>query len=272
MCMWRVSKSLPLVAAIALSLPLTMQAQRGGHASGGGGHVGGFSGGGSMGARGFGGSFSGSAPRSFQAPPVNFYSGQTRLAPSTRPYSFTAPRSAFGQLNTPVNRGAYPGVANNKNWNGHYPYRPPYRNGYRYGYPVYANLYATPWFGAWPYFGNWSDFSDTSEPVASVAPDQSYAPEQEPQYDEGRPAYQPGYQPGYAPAAEPSPEPALTIIYKDGHSRQVHNYALTPTKLLLLDEASSGRTQQVSLDEINIAATRQANLSSGIDFSPPIRN
>ena len=43
------------------------------------------------------------------------------------------------------------------------------------------------------------------------------------------------------PAPPPPAEPALTIVYKDGHSQEVHNYAVTRTSLLLLlDEASTG--------------------------------
>jgi hypothetical protein len=288
MRMWRVPKVLLLTGAIALSLPFTLCAQRGGHAGGGehaggfgGGHASGFSGSGT-GARGFGRGFSGSAPRSFPAPPVNFSSGQIRYAPSGRPYAnWVAPRSPFGQLNAPANRGAYPGragagVAGNRGGGypgRRYPNRPPYRR----GVAVYASpYYATPWFGAWPYFGNWNDFgfddSDASQaggaPDQSYAQDQSYAPDAPAYEDQGRQSYQSGF----AASAAPSSEPALIIVYKDGHSQQVHNYALTPTTLLLLDGASSGLTRRVSLDEIDLVATRRANLASGIDFSPPVRN
>jgi len=104
-----------------------------------------------------------------------------------------------------------------------------------------------------------------------VQPDQYSAPTQEPEAEsEARPAYQP-YQPE-APPAVPSAEPALTVIYKDGHSQEVHNYAVTRTSLLLLDEASTGRTPEISLDEINLAATEQVNRASGVNFKVPVRN
>jgi hypothetical protein len=298
--MRRATMSLFLAGAIALAIPQAMYAQRGGH-SAGGGHASGFSGSGGIGARGFGGSFAGtggfSAPRSFPAPRMNFPSGSTGFGSSrsfaTYPQrSWPITRSPFGQLRAPaVNRGPYPsganrpGVANNRSWGGQpsrggrypgkrYPYRPPYRR----TVVVYASpLYATPWFGAWPYFGNWNDFGfdDSYASQANAAPDQSYAPQSEspsePQ-EEAPPAYPgPAYQPGIATAA-PGSEPALTIVYKDGHSQQVRNYALTRTTLLLLDDASSGRTQQISVEQIDLPATEQVNRAAGVDFSLPVRN
>lgn len=193
-------------------------------------------------------------------------------------------RSPFGQLRAPaVRRGPYPGVANSRTWGGQSGqggrsdgHRRDYHShyGYGYGYPVYASsLYGWPWYGAWPYFGNWDDSGYDSDSDTSAAPAQSYAePETVPEEEaEDRPAYQP-YQPAFAPAVAPVPEPALTIVYKDGHSQQVHNYALTQTTLVLLDDASSGRAQQVSLQEINLPATEQANRAAGVDFRVPIRN
>ena len=188
-----------------------------------------------------------------------------------------APRSPFGQLSSPAyGRTPYPVTSNNRGSNsrgwsgagysrGRYPYRPPYRR----TVAVYAApAYAIPWFGAWPYFGNWDDLGDSYAPDTSATQDQAYAPDQgtaaEPEYD-ARPAYQP-----IAVSSEtPGPEPALTIVYKDGHSLQVHNYAITRTTLLLLDEASTGRTPQIPLDEINIPATEQVNREAGVDFKPP---
>lgn len=249
-----------MAAAIALIIPQASLAQRGGHGGGFSSH--GFGGG-------LGGSYSGSAARSFPAPRMDFPSGQMGFG--------TSARSPFGQLRAPsVARRPYPGVAHNGNWSGgyshgHYPYRPPYHR----TVAVYAApLYTVPWFGAWPYFGNWDAFDDTYAPDTGAAPDQSYPPESETQpasQAEARPAYQSAY-PSAASLVAPGPEPSVTIVYKDGHSQQIHNYALTRTALLLLDEAATGRTPQIPLADINLAATEQVNRDAGVDFRPPIAN
>ena len=80
--------------------------------------------------------------------------------------------------------------------------------------------------------------------------------------------------PVYPPAIIGSPgvaisEPTVTIIYKDGHAEQVHNYALTPTKLLMMDNAGAGYSLQVPLSLIDLPATVQANRAAGVDFQLP---
>jgi hypothetical protein len=275
-----------------------------------GGHAGGFSGGGFAGhsfsapSAGFGaGGFQG---RSFAAPRMNFMPGpgtssSARFASAPRPYGFNGTRSPFGQMPMPaIRRAPYPGAGNNGGWSnqpyrngnnqwhggghngdhdGHH-YRPPYYGGAiyssTYGWPYYAGLSYWPW----PYFGDWDSGYDSSPDTAYAGaqiqggqqdqypqqnPDQYYAPE--PQQDSGRPAYQPGYMasPGVAIS-----EPAVTIIYKDGHAEQVRNYALTPTKLLMMDNAAAGYSMQVPLSLIDLPATVQANRAAGVDFQLPV--
>jgi len=276
--MRRILTSLLVATAIALAIPQAIHAQRGGH-GGGGGHAGGFSGG--VGARGFGsgfgGGFSAPAARSFPAPRMSFQAGPG-FGTSARPYatypqrSFIAPRFPFGQLSVPaVRRGPYPGVADNGSRSGagyshgRYPYRPPYRR----NVAVYAApIYSLPWYGAWPYFGNWDAFGDSYAPDTSASPDQSYTPDQE-SPAEPEPDARPAYQSMAISSTALGPEPALTIVYKDGHSQQIHNYALTRTTLLLLDEAPTGRTPQIPLDTIDLPATEQVNREAGVDFKPP---
>jgi len=291
-----------VAGAMALAVPQVMLAQRGGGHGGGGGHAGGFSGG--AGARGFGGgfggsfsaphggSFSGFAPRSFSAPRMGFSPGMRPSGFSTRPYagypqrSWPVARSPFGQLNAPaVRRGPYPGVADGRtsggrSWHGGHSdgHRPDYHSHSRFTYSIntvpYYPYYAWPWYGGWPYFGNWDSSSYDSDSDTGAVTAQPYAePESAPAEEEAeaRPAYQP-YQAEVATYAAPGPEPALTIVYKDGRSQQVHNYALTQSTLLLLDDASSGRTEQVSLQEIDLPATEQANRAAGVDFRVPVRN
>jgi hypothetical protein len=227
-------------------------------------------------------------------------SGSARFAPMARPYSgFTGTRSPFGQLSIPaVRRAPYPGAVNRGETN--QPYRGTYPDGhngnqgghggdhdghnhYRSSYhsvtvysspywPYYANWSYWPW---WPYFGSWDssdDYSNYNVAAPAQNPDQNsdqyYAPEPA-QQDNSRPVYQPQIA---ASAASAMPEPAVTIIYKDGHSQQIHNYALTRTTLLMMDEASSGLTPQIPLDQINLPATEQINRAQGVNFSVPVQN
>ena len=76
-----------------------------------------------------------------------------------------------------------------------------------------------------------------------------------------------------APAAiGAASEPAVTIIYKDGHSQQIHNYAITRSSLLMMDNASAGYSPQIPLEQINLPATEQANRAAGVDFRLPVSN
>jgi hypothetical protein len=302
MCMRRVLTSVLLAGAMVLAVPQAMFAQRGG------GHVGGFSGGGAgargfggAGTRGFGGGFSGSfsGPRAgftgptFQAPRMNFMPGPVGPGSTVRPYAgFPAVRPSFGQLGSPaVRRVPYPlpgaprapypvsGTSGGKTWNGqgwhdgshngHNSYRPYYYHGHLvYSWPYYTAGLGNWWLSPWP-FSIWDSPGYNDEPQGVVQPDQSYAPEPEPE-PETRPAYQ-SYQPD-EPAPPQTAEPALTIVYKDGHSQEIHNYAVTRTSLLLLDEASTGHTPEISLEEINLLATEQVNRAAGVNFKVPARN
>jgi hypothetical protein len=280
----------------------------GGHTGGGfsGGHAGGFSGGGFT-APHFTAPSGGIAPRSFPAPrmgmmPRPIYPGAARFAPNLRPYS----GSPLGQLNNPaVRRSPYaignrgwtnpPYRSNNwqgsnnwhggNNWhsgdhNGHY-YRPPYYVGYNNYYTYWPPYYP---YGYWPwtpYLGGWDseDYSSSDQNASPDQyqyqnqypyqyPDQNSAPDP-PDEDAARPAYQP---PIIASPGVAISEPTVIIVYKDGHAEQVHNYALTPTRLLLMDNASAGFSLQVPLALIDLPATVQANRAAGVDFRLPVQN
>jgi hypothetical protein len=69
--------------------------------------------------------------------------------------------------------------------------------------------------------------------------------------------------------SEPLTQAAITLIFKDGHSQQVHNYALTKTTLYVLDDAASGRRPEIPLDKIDVAATEETNREAGVDFIIP---
>lgn len=75
-----------------------------------------------------------------------------------------------------------------------------------------------------------------------------------------RPSYS-----GQTISIPPPPQPALKVILKDGQQLQVHNYLLTATTLTVLDD----NYRQIPLDQIDVNATRQMNLSNGLDFRVP---
>lgn len=150
-----------------------------------------------------------------------------------------------------------------------------YRSGY-YGYGGYSYPYY--YAGSWELLPGDLDDSglsddDTQSQPAAEAPQSQ--PEYEPGPDEGyREDYAPPprYEATAEPAAPPAPvapEPKLTLIFKDGHTQQIHNYVLTSSTLVDLDEANSGRELQIPLSSLNLTATEQAAQEAGLEFSPP---
>jgi hypothetical protein len=117
-------------------------------------------------------------------------------------------------------------------------------------------------------------------------------------YDDGSSVVADGYGPqgpdplGYdaqpipytAENAEPLPEPqprapitvtagslyndnAVTLVFKDGRApEKIHNYALTRTTIYVTD----GRSQEIPVAALDLAATEQANRAAGVDFQLPV--
>jgi hypothetical protein len=238
--------SVAFLSVLLVALPSAF-AQRGGHSSGGhasgsiGHSFGGFSG------SGFAGRSAGSASRSFATAPR---------------FTSTAPLRSFA----PANRMPYGGTtaARRPDRRSGSRYRSPYR-GYGYGgYPYYANSWELlPWDLGYPDFTGDSDSGADrpQQPAASVAPpDDGYRPDYE----------EPSYQMPPAPVANSvASEPELTLIFNDGHREAIHNYVLTRDALIVMDQAASGRQQQIPLASLNLPATEQAAQQAGVDFSPP---
>jgi hypothetical protein len=65
------------------------------------------------------------------------------------------------------------------------------------------------------------------------------------------------------------PEPQLTLIFKDGHQQTIRNYVLTHSEVIVVDQAASGRQQQIPLASLDVSATEEAAQQAGLDFSPP---
>jgi hypothetical protein len=85
-------------------------------------------------------------------------------------------------------------------------------------------------------------------------------------HDEYRPAY-------HAAASVPNEvrrqEPELTVVMKDGTRRRMRNYAITPTTLMDLDAAATGREMNIPLKQVNVTATQKAAARDGLSFSVP---
>ena len=242
-----------------------------GHSAGfSGGHAGGFSGG-------FHGSFS--APRSFSGFPGYAPRG---LGAAPR-MSSTAPRYGF------VSRsGAYSayrpsdGAPRQGDRRGGDGYRPSYRRGYGYGYPYgYLNSWQLlPWDLGYPDFTGYGDGDDTGSQGQAAAEEPPYAQAYPPPSEEGYGSdYAPPPWPAIPPpaaaspaAASPAPvrpEPQLTLIFRDGHTQVIRNYMLTPSEVIVMDDAASGREPQIPLSDLNLPATEKAARQAGLDFTPP---
>lgn len=77
------------------------------------------------------------------------------------------------------------------------------------------------------------------------------------------------YRPTYRkdlPAAELGTEAAVTLVFKDGRpTEQIHNYMLT-RKTLFVEEQ---RLREISVDQLDLAATEKINQEVGVDFRLP---
>lgn len=249
------------------------EAQRGGSA----GHAGGFSAShsfapsvprmsGGFGAASHFSSGPAFAPRSFNAPPRYNWSVPARVGNSQSRMSYGNGRNSPG----------YAGY--------HHPYYPYPSHGYRQPYRpyYYANsTYLVPGLlnSYWGYPGSYDaqdNYSGDQSAQASQAGDnENYGPEGAPNDSEQAPGmtYQAQDVPPPPPgSSEPLPQAAITLVFKDGHSQQVHNYAVTKTTLYVLDDAASGRRPEIPLDTIDVAATVRTNQESGLDFTVPAGN
>jgi len=111
------------------------------------------------------------------------------------------------------------------------------------------------------------DQSASSPAQGQVEGNGDYEPESAPYEPQQQAQDVPPPPPG---PAEPLPQAAVTLVFKDGHSLQVRNYAVTKTTLYVLDDAASGRRPEISLDQIDVSATERANRAAGVDFDVPV--
>src|SRR5262245_14088275 len=68
------------------------------------------------------------------------------------------------------------------------------------------------------------------------------------------------------PPAPPSPSIPTVLVFRDGHRRDIQNYAIVGQMLWILDEATP---LKISLSELNLNATQNENASRGVRFPLP---
>lgn len=257
-----------VAALLTASISVPGYAQRGGHAGGGFSGSHGFGSVSHMGG-GFGGGFR-SAPR---------------WSSASRGFN-TAPRWSVPSRSIGSQRAAY---GNWRHWpiyNGPRGYRPGYRSS-RYRQPYLPYFYANSTYLV-PgllnsYWGDEDGFYGDDESAATAQPNGqdngAYGQETAPDYPQPEQPYpeQAPYQAQDVPPpppgpVEPTPLAATTLVFKDGHSQQVRNYAMTRTTLYVLDDASTGRRLEIPLSNIDLPATQKTNQNAGIEFNIPAGN
>jgi hypothetical protein len=152
------------------------------------------------------------------------------------------------------------------------PYAPYFYANSTYLVPGLLNSY-------WDYPDDFN--SNYGTPYFNQQPNQDnyFQPDPAPDYGSGDQGQGTGQRPGYRSKAVPPPPPAaseplslaaLTLIFRDGHSQQIHNYAMTRTKIYVLDDAAAGRTLEIPLNTIDLQATEETNRQAGVDFNIPV--
>jgi hypothetical protein len=170
--------------------------------------------------------------------------------------------------NRSVARNGY-GTGNRRNRVGYgYGYGYPGIIGYSFGYPGdYGALGFND--GDDPnqqsnggYTGN--DYANAQDPNAGPEYAYQYPP------DTGRPPYTGGAlgdQPdSNAPASDGLEHPSVTLVFKDGHTLKIQNYAATRTKIFVRD---AGAERDIPVTLLDLSATQAANDQAGVDFSLP---
>jgi len=184
----------------------------------------------------------------------------------------------FGGVSRPRSFGNWHGSPL-QNWRHTYGgrYRRPYA---RYFYPNSTYLAPGLLNSYWDYPDGF--YENDGTPYFNQQPNQDnnyFQPVAAPEYGSGDQGQRSGQGPEYRskdvppppPAAsEPLPLAARTLIFRDGHSQQIHNYAMTRTKIYVMDDAAAGRTLVIPLNTIDPQATEDTNRQAGVDFSIPV--
>jgi hypothetical protein len=231
------------IALLVAGLALPACAQRGGSRGGFSGHS----------SSGFHGGFTGSAPSGFSGnrftAPQRYTAGPSlRSAPS-----FARPGFGGSYARSPYyGAGRYSGA--------------PYRRVYVWRYGAWSSYLVPGWIG--PGYLGYPDtgyYDDSSTSAGYAAPAYDVQPDQQDQ-SQPREPYYPSIGPSNS-SPVPQSEDAVMLVFKDGRTPlEIHNYALTPTTLYVLDQ----QRREISVEEIDLAATQKVNRDAGIDFQFPV--
>jgi hypothetical protein len=136
------------------------------------------------------------------------------------------------------------------------PYVSPYGARFPYGLPVIGAYYMG--------YPNDIGYDDAPDSTASAPEGYDAPPPNEGQAEPPMP-YQPTSDlPHQSPAL--GNEEAVTLIYKDGRlPEQIYNYVLTRTTLYV----GGPRHREISIDQLDLAATAKVNRDVGVDFHLP---
>jgi len=163
---------------------------------------------------------------------------------------------------------------------GSYSYAP----GYAYAYPYVVDPGFYDW-GATDYSENqqepYADGPPEQGPDYANGPEAPYPPNGDPPYPQQQQNVEPGgagapvgaqwqeyHFASSTPTSASAPAKPLTVIFKgDRAPEKMHNFMVTATALTNLD---GEHFEKIPLDQIDVAATQQANRSSGIDFEVPV--
>ncbi len=131
-----------------------------------------------------------------------------------------------------------------------------------YGLFGYADSYDSAYSGS----GNTPVYGDESQDAYyEVAPDPALDYAEEPYTPSERRS---PYEPGPAAIARAGGLSVVTLFYKDGRPEErIQSYALTRTKLFVLDGRSS---REIALDDLDLPRTEQPNREAGVDFDVPV--
>jgi hypothetical protein len=167
-----------------------------------------------------------------------------------------------------------------------------YHNGYHHphNHVVFVNSFWPYWYRGYPYAYGYpylwpSIFNDSddydSQPASNNAASQPYdynnvpyqtqpyqpQPEDQQETPAPPPQQNTSHRAPYSGAPSPtSSAPPVTLVFKDGRSpEQIYNYLLTANTLTVLDK----NRRDIPVSQIDVGATAEANLQSGVNFSLP---
>jgi hypothetical protein len=171
-------------------------------------------------------------------------------------------------------------VWNGNGWNGYgwagrrYPYRP-----WGYGwvaYPYWGWGTGAAFYPGWDWYGDPGaydptvayDDSNPGQPYAPVYPSTVYlAPNGAVEYSQSPQSAGPANPPA-APASPKMTEihDDTVLVFRDGHSEDVQNYAIAGKTVWVFNEA---RARKIPLSTLDIPATQRENQNRGNDFVVP---